>query len=124
MPPNCTKISKIFPGEHTPGPHEKGVSPVALTIAPSAFAHLVLGNGEHNTLTWLYSKKKNLQESCFHEFKKKQWVLSLVILKYALKYSALDSSIYSQKIPTNAPDVTKLYQDLNMLPGEHAPEPP
>ena len=45
----------------------------------------------------------------------------LVISKYALKYSGLDSSIYSQKYQKYAPDATKLYQ---IFPREHAPAPP
>ena len=49
--------------------------------------------------------------------------IRLVISKYALKNTGLDSSVYmySQKIPKLRTRCTKLYQDFNFFPGEHAP---
>ena len=77
MPPNCTKISKFSRGSISPPPPKQGFAPVVLGFAPLAFAHLVLGNGELKTLTWLHEKKKICKiHVCMSLRKKKTGVFS------------------------------------------------
>ena len=82
MPQNCSKALRLWrlTSHHQPSNHR-----------PS---HIwCWGNGELNT----HEKKNNCNIHVLHELKKTKLGFSLIISKYALKYSALDSSIYSQK---------------------------